>query len=378
VGTHATSTSTSAVLVGLVAFVLAFAACSNGDTPCTTACDAASPADGGDAATTSDADATATGDASNDAGPSMWITANGSVLERAGVALDFRGAISCCGGGYGWPLFDESWVDYVATKKVNFLHARLGPFLTTTPNGETDWAATGGGYVESNGKADLSQFNAKFWTRLRALVAYARAAGMNVEIDVADGWAVKHCLWGDIPGYSAWDSAFNAQGTDACTGAGSGPVVAQSIHDAWIRKVVLETGSFDNVIYQDGNEIGLVAGYATAWSTSMEAIVRDEESKHGYGRHLFGTNSGSAATMQDAAIDYGELHQDLPAASPAACAGKPCLVNEYNPNPALDAPTLHQRYCDARAAGTYFWYWRHDQAQGVMDATLDLIAAGCP
>jgi hypothetical protein len=306
----------------------------------------------------------------------MWITANGSTLMRNGAPLDFRGAISCCGGGYGWPLFDETWVDYLAPNKVNFLHVRLGPFLTTTQNGETDWATTGGGYVEANGKADLSQFNAKFWTRVHTLVTYAHDHGMNVEVDVADGWAIKHCVWGDIPGYSAWDAAFNVQAEDDCTKAANAPVAAGSIHDQWIRKVIQETGGFDNVVYQDGNEIGLVTGYTSAWTTSMQAIVRDEEAKNKFGHHLFGTNSGDATAMQSAEVEYVEMHQTAPLASPSF--GKPSLVNEYNPTPALTAAQSKANYCTARANGTYYWYWRHDQTQDVMDAALASIAAGCP
>ena len=89
----------------------------------------------------------------------------------------------------------------------------------------------------------------------------------------------------------------------------AGPVAPGSIHEAWIRKVVLETGGFDNVIYEDGNEIGLVPSYAAAWTTSMQAIVRDEETKNGYGHHLFGTNSGDATAMQSAVVQYLEFHQ---------------------------------------------------------------------
>jgi hypothetical protein len=167
------------------------------------------------------------------------------------------------------------------------------------------------------------------------------------------------------------------QAEDACTGAGAGPVTPGSVQDAWIRKVVLETGGFDHVVYQDGNEIGLVPGYAATWTTSMEAIIRDEETKNGYGHHLFATNSGDSTAMQSAVVENLELHQTAPRSS-SSCFGKPCGVNEYNPNPALTADELKANYCAARANGTYYWYWRHGQTQPVMDATLALVAAGCP
>lgn len=313
---------------------------------------------------------------SPDAGPSMaLIVRNGRFELEDGGGVDVRGAISCCGGGpYGWPLFNETWMDLTASKGVTFLHMRLGPFLTTG-NGETDWASTGGGYVEAAGKADLTQFNDAFWSRVRALISGARARGQYVEVDLIDGWAIKHCRWGDLPGYSAWDSAFNVQGEDHCATAGSDAVAPGSVAERWIRKVVEETGRFDNVLYEDGNEVGLIAGYATAWTTSMHDVVRDEERRRGYGRHLFGTNSGQLATLQSAAVDYGELHQSS-AATPDQCAGKPCLVNEYNPNPPLTPEQFQQQFCAARRQGTSFWYWRHDQSEADFLRSLGLMH--CP
>lgn len=341
------------------------------------AADAGSTADAGsDAGATPPPDAGAT--PPPDAGVSRALVVRGGVLQHPdGRAVDVRGAVSCCGGAFGWPLFDEPWVDLVSSYGANFLHLRLGPFMTTTPNGETDQAATGGGYVEAQGRADLTRFNAAFWARLRALLQYARDRGLFVEVDVIDGWAIKHCRHGDLPGYSAWEAASNTQAQDVCGTAGSAAIAPGSVPEAWVRKVVLETGAFDNVLYQDGNELGLVAGYSPAWSTSMAQLIRAEERAHGYPRHLFGTNSGLAATMQDPTVDFVELHQN-DAASPSQCAGKPCLVNEYNPTPSLTAAQFHQRWCAARQAGTVFWYWRHDQDAAVMAASLASMSTACP
>jgi hypothetical protein len=299
----------------------------------------------------------------------------GRLALPSGTQIGFSGAISCCMGGYGWPLFDEPWVDYVSSKGVNFLHVRLGPFLTGS-GGETDWAAVGGGYAEVEGRADLTAWNGAFWSRVRQLIEYAGSRGIWVEVDVADGWAVKHCQWGDLPGYSAWDDAFNVQGEDWCTGAGSAAIAAGSAHDLWVRKVFEETGKYGNVIYQDGNEIGLVGGYSPEWTLSIQSILRDVEARSGYRRHILGTNSGNGAAMQADRVDYIELHQNT-APDPAGCFGKPCLCNEYNPNPAMTPEELLQQYCDALSWGTYFWYWRHGQTQEQMDRTLTLIQLGC-
>jgi hypothetical protein len=298
-----------------------------------------------------------------------------TLVDPSGAAVDFRGAISCCGGGFGWPLFDEAWVDEVAQYDVTFLHMRLGPFLTGE-GGESDWAAVGGPYVDVGGRADLTRFNAAFWAHVRYLIEYAAALGIWVEVDVADGWAIKHCRWGDIPEYSAWAPGNNAQGEDWCDDAGSREILGSDVHDAWVRQVVHETGRYANVIYQDGNEIGLVADYAPEWTLSIRNIIHDQETRDGYARHLFGSNSGDAATLQAPGVDFVELHQSH-AAAPGQCFGKPCLVNEYNPNPPLSPAELYDEYCAGRAAGTYFWYWRHGQSEAQMAETLALIASGC-
>ena len=332
----------------------------------------APPLDAG--ATEPDAGVPDAGSAEPDAGVApMTLTAQGTTLTQPdGGPLDFRGAISCCGGAYGWPVFDEAWVDLVVRHKVNFLHARLGPFLTGV-EGESDWAAIGGGYVEVNGKADLDRFNEAFFARVRALLGYARARGVYVEVDLADGWAIKHC--GNYTGYSAWQPPANVQGEDVCGTAGRGALSPR--HTAWVRKVVEETGAFDNVVYQDGNELGLVPGYRPAWTRGLAQVVRAVEAERGYVRHLFGTQAGTGAAMALAEVDFVEQHGDQ-AATLAECGNKVCLVNEYNPRPPLTPAQLHAEFCAARRQGTYFWYWRHEQSAAQLDATLQLIAQGCP
>jgi hypothetical protein len=299
----------------------------------------------------------------------------GSLVRPDGSPVAFRGAISCCMGGYGWPLFDEAWADYVGSKAVNFLHVRLGPFLTGD-GGESDWAAVGGGYVETGGRADLETWNEAFWSRVRELLEYAGDRGMWVEVDVADGWAIKHCRWGDQPGYSAWDAAYNIQAEDWCATAGSREILGSDVHEAWVRKVVRETGRYGNVLYEDGNEIGLVDGYVPEWTLSIRNILHDEEARNGYRTHLLGTNSGDAVTMQAEGVEYIEFHRNT-AVDAGSCYGRPCLVNEYNPSPSLTPDELHAQYCAALAGGTYFWYWRHGQIDADMEQTLSLIQAGC-
>ncbi len=160
-------------------------------------------------------------------------------------------------------------------------------------------------------------------------------------------------------------------------GTTASAVVPGSVVDRWVRKVVRETGAFDNVFYQDGNEVGLVSGYSWEYTQSLGAILHDEETQQGYLRHLFGTQSDDTDAMALEVVDFLEFHQNQPLDS-NQCNGKPCLVNEYNPNPPMSPATLSQRYCTARGNGTYFWYWRHGQDEADMLVTLGRISAGCP
>ena len=62
------------------------------------------------------------------------------------------------------------------------------------------------------------------------------------------------------------------------------------------------------MLYQDGNEIGQVGDYVPEWTLSIRNILHDEEARDGYRRHLLGTNSDSAVTMQAEGVDYIEFH----------------------------------------------------------------------
>jgi hypothetical protein len=108
----------------------------------------------------------------------------------------------------------------------------------------------------------------------------------------------------------------------------------------------------------------------------MHDVIRDVEAQHGYVRHLFGTNSGVTDAMTLDAVDYLEFHGSTPL-SAVQCFGKPCMVNEYNPNPALTPEQFSQRYCSARAQGTAFMYWRHGQSEADMLASLAAFSTSC-
>ncbi|MFO0568141.1 MAG: hypothetical protein U0263_20945 [Polyangiaceae bacterium] len=322
----------------------------------------------------------------NIAFPELALAVSGSgFVTRAGAPFVPNQAISCCGGGYGWPLVDTAWIDFVRGYGVNWLHVRLGPWRTV-PGAEDEWALVGGAYAEQGGLAVLEQFNPAFWAKLEELVSYAGTQAMRVEIDVVDGWGLKHALsddYGPKWPYHPWSAWNNSGGVDHVTAAGTLEIPAGSVYDAWVRKVAEHTCKYGNVTLEDGNEISLKQGYVPAFSQSIGNIYWDECKKRGFlldgvpFRPLLGTQSESADTLSAPQIAYGEFHKDS-AIAPSLCQGKPCGVNEYNPDPPLAPLALASEVCAARQAGTWFSYWRHGQSAAQMAETLSLIQSGCP
>ncbi len=292
-------------------------------------------------------------------------------------------AISCCGGAYGWPLVDHAWIDFVAGYGIDWLHIRLGPWRTVA-GGEDEWASVGGPYLEEGALAAVDQFNPAFWSAIEDILMYAGQKGMRVEVDVADGWGLKHALaddYGPNWNYHPWSAWNNTAGVDYVTAAATEEIPAGSIYDTWVRKVAEHTCKFGNVTLEDGNEISLKQGYVPAWSQSIGNVYWDECAKRGYLLNgapfhpILGTQSAQAETIAAPQISYSQFHQNGPVPV-AQCGGKPCGVNEYNPDPPLTPSELSANVCTAEQAGTWFSYWRHGQDTAAMQQTLSLIQQG--
>jgi hypothetical protein len=243
----------------------------------------------------------------------------------------------------------------------------------------------GGPYLESGGLAALDQWNPAFWSAVEQMIANAGQKGMRVEVDVADGWGLKHAQADDLGpnwAYHPWSAWNNTSGVDHVTDAGTLEIPAGSVYDAWVRKVAEHTCKFGNVTLEDGNEISLKSGYQPAWSQSIANVYWDECAIRGYllsgAQHhpLLGTQSERAETVAAPQIAYSQWHGSDPQ-DPTECGGKPCGVNEYNPDPPLTPVQLSANVCAAEQAGTWFAYWRHGQDATAMQATLELIQAGC-
>ena len=311
-------------------------------------------------------------------GPSAFQTIEG---ER----VTFKGAISCCmpnedwggeGAVSGWPVnFAPDWQDYAGARyNTNFFHGRLGPFLKGGTAFDAPWDDVGGPYLTVSGeKVDLNSWNPGYWNLIKTWIEYAGERGRYVEIDIIDGWYCKHANWGDAK--MPWMAEYNIQGENHVATCSSAEIVEHTLFDTWVRKVVTEFGPYGNVIWQDGNEIGITGQYQPRWSLSMRDRVRYWEKEVGYGVvHLFGTNSNHPEVMSQ--VDYIEGHRKSAWTEPQF--GRISMVNEYNLNPPKTPQEMQSDRCNAQKSGTFWWYWRHGQSIDDMNLTLSLFDGSCP
>jgi len=277
------------------------------------------------------------------------------ILESTKEPVPMDLVIACCAQWpvfTGWPQVTTDFIDYVSG--MNAVQMRLGPYLRAA---EPD-AQFGPGYMEVNGKADLTRFNPEFWDGNKAVVEYARSQGKYVFLDIADGWACKHGQWGDLP--HPWIN--NIQGEDHVSSCGNS---LSPVHVAWVEKVVQEFGGFDNVVWMDGVEIGLTKDYNAQWSIQMRDIVRTEEARLGYPIKIFGTNGNDDARRGD--IDFVVAHGTTPQ---DPVYNKPLITTEYNPKRPLTADQILAARCLAYNIGSYYSLWRHTMVQSEVDKAL--------
>lgn len=328
------------------------------------------------------------------ASTALLLKAAGKMFtDAAGDRVEIAGYSSCCTSedpepSPDWSLWAKPYQDFLLPKYGSagrrvLVHMRLGPW---TPN---EWfpeaiREVGGPYlVQPDGRVDLAQWNPKYWARVEQIHEFMRQAGVNAEDDLVDGWACKKRkgFWEaeGMPRYHPWLAENNIQGIDAYSLCGKREIVSgsadpvQQVHERWIRKAVEVTGRYDNVIYQDGNEISLVDSYSPAWTASIGNLIRDEEAKRGYVRHLYGTNA-AASSAQLEQVDYATIHTSTPMRQQdCGTTAKPCRNSEYNPDPPFRGEQMQLLYCDARAKGLYWDFWRHGMSLAEAEKAWNLM-----
>lgn len=295
--------------------------------------------------------------------PELLVRQSGGTLTRGGQPFLVFGAIPCWDGEEidhnGWPGFDQNWINYTRPYGANAYHLRLGPAATDGrwPNGLNYQRSP---YVNDD---PAQGWDEAWWNRVRKMVEMAGDAGAVVEVDLIDGWACKHASWGDFA--MPWGAA----DIEACTNR------LTDTHKAFLRKAVHELGCYANVIWQDGNEVGVSGRYDPRWSLEMVALVRQyEQDPEACGVvHMFGTNSGHEVVEAHPSIDYTSTHSGTGIDGPHF--GKYRQNNEHNPY--FSPEQEHALYCAARNVGQAWWFWRGGMSADDMTRTLELWASGC-
>jgi len=292
----------------------------------------------------------------------MLLRRSGSVfiLNDTQEPVRVELAIACCAAWpiqTGWPQTTTEFIDFTSAN-MTAVQMRLGPYLEAA---EPE-APYGAAYLEIGGKADLSQFNPRFFSGHRQTIEYARSKGKYVFIDIADGWAMKHAQGIGFPLPHPWKAENNVQGEDHITAAGN---TLDAVHLNWVDKVVQEFGPYDNVVWMDGVEISQAKGYNARWSIEMRDWARKFEATFGYPVHLFGTNGNDEAQRAD--IDFIVDHGSKPE---LPRYGKPLITTEYNPKTPMTAAKIIANNCAAKTLGSYYALWRHTMAQDDVDNAL--------
>lgn len=167
------------------------------------------------------------------------------------------------------------------------------PLKPESPDYIAPWPRTGpGNAADGEPKFDLDRWNPEYFDRLRRFLSLASKYGIAVELTLFSN-AYADRIWALNP----LRDQNNLQGVGSVdwpdyTSLRNQPLVARQT--AYVRKVVQETGEFDNVYYEICNEPGGgQSGHATPgdvdlWQEEIGRIVREELGKLGCRRLVVG------------------------------------------------------------------------------------------
>lgn len=326
----------------------------------------------------------------------------GNKFVLGGLPAQFRGAVLCCdspetvedeGIDDGWPWVTEEALRGLAERGIWWTHARLGPFVPddlghASVRGHevhavgfrpgADAASHAGyrfhGYKRTeSGLYDLSEIDAEYVARAKALTDFAARLGVVVEWDLVDAWPLKH-------GLSAWSFGRNVNAVGL--GLNSLRTEPHPVMEAWIRAWVRALAPHSNVAFQVSNEsfaagpceprpvsggfsalgFGSQSYCVSDWEAALIAVAREEMDALGVSRVI-----GSNAHLPVRSADYWAYHQE----KAARAVGRPTLVNETG-NLSADAHLANLR--DAERAGTYYALWRGELSRAEWASLLERAA----
>jgi hypothetical protein len=271
-------------------------------------------------------------------------------------------------GYYHWgDVVDGRYIDHPAryhemmekgaTNGLNYIRVSLGINRFTTSTNPAVWSGSASTtpFKYVNGKADLDQWDADFWTGVREQVEYAAARSVIVHICLFDGVDIRggseayrwtNSYWnidnqsrnffGDLDvnndGSADQDGDF-WRATDFTNNTGVG-VYQRKLID----KAVTELAGYDNVFFEIGNE---TFGVSSVMSKAIVDYVRTKTTRP------ITTNPYDAETLTSSSntADGASQHRaDTPAqvkTRVAALVGKGWPAWEDPDGPALISGTVH-------------------------------------
>ena len=254
---------------------------------------------------------------------------------------------------YLWPLPSPEWMEYAGSKGWNAGEAR--PYYRDPCCG---LESIGGPYLYPSG-----EWNPEWWKKYHQVQHAATALKWSLIVDVADGWTAKHCIWGEeklCPFVSEQDNHnFFA-------------VPLNPSLKKWIAKLVSETENYGGVIWQISNEseqarFDDAPSWSAEWEQAMHGEIRANEKNV---VHVIASNTR----------DYGGPYDLFTAHTlqmiEGPVAGRPLVVNEYNPH--LSPSQFKAFHCKAIAVGQTFGYWRSDGKLADQTGSINVDCAAPP
>jgi uncharacterized repeat protein (TIGR01451 family) len=225
--------------------------------------------------------------------PLVVYSANPRYLASGGKPIVFIGAGRVYPGDIEGHLFEEyvsgykyrDAIDFMAAHKANYGRIwHMQPWYS--PNIRWPWARTGPG-IANDGlpKYDLTKWDEQFWEEMRDACAYAASKDIFLEIDLweecgmeADNSAPGTHRWS----YHPFNPSNNINGLNLPSGS-SGTVSGVpafynlsdskllSIQKLYVDKLLAETSSYPNVIYEICNEYTGPSDWENFWIEYVSA-----------------------------------------------------------------------------------------------------------
>ena len=185
--------------------------------------------------------------------------------------------------------------------------------------------------IDGQPQFDLRAFDPAYFDRLRQRVITAGKSGIWVSVMLFQGWSIEgsgkqantrwegHPLHGrnNINGIDG-DYDHDGRGWEVHTRVNS---EVNSIHDAYVKKVVDTVGDLDNVLYEISNESVATEVSGTChhvtrvrdWAYHLIDLIHRYEHQKGYGPHPVGLSSFRPVPADPMSVDWNPYLYESPA-----------------------------------------------------------------